>query len=103
VARPPPGGSPDLLIMVFGGHRGGARGDSASPPVDCLVFGSAVKGGYAVATRFASLTLDRRPGDQDWLVIGEAEEVWSVLLKAGAPSPGRSVSKIRAPFVGLLR
>jgi len=29
--------------------------------------------------------------------------VWSALLKSGAPSPGRSVSMIRAPFVGLLR
>ena len=48
--------------------------NSASPPVDCLVFGPPVKGGYAVAARFASLTLDRRPEDQDWLVNGEAEE-----------------------------
>ena len=29
-----------------------------------LVFGPAVKSGYAVAARFASLTLDRRPEDQ---------------------------------------
>jgi hypothetical protein len=59
--------------MMFGGHRAETEA-SASPPVDCLVFGPAVKGGYAVAARFASLTLDRRTGDQDWLVIGEAEE-----------------------------
>ena len=51
---------------------------SASPPVDCLVSGPAVQGGYAVAARFASLTLDSRPEDQDWLVIGEAERQWSV-------------------------
>jgi len=63
--------------MVFGDHQGRNRGDSASPPVDCLVFGPPVKGGYAVAARFASLTLDRRPEDQDRLVSGEAEEEWS--------------------------
>jgi len=68
-----------------------------------LVSGPAVQGGYAVAARFASLTLDSRTEDQDWLVSGEAEGVWSALLKSGAPSPGRSVSMIRAPFVGLLR
>ena len=79
MARPRPGGSRHLLIMVFGGHRARSRGDSASPPVDCLVSGPAVKGGYAVAARFASLTLDRRTGDQDWLVIGEAEGVVGVL------------------------
>jgi hypothetical protein len=42
-----------------------------------LVSGPAVKGGYAVAARFASLTLDRRTEDQDRLVIGEAEVKWS--------------------------
>ncbi|HKH55936.1 MAG TPA: hypothetical protein VKA58_10830 [Propionibacteriaceae bacterium] len=42
-----------------------------------MVFGPPVKGGYAVAARFASLTLDRRPEDQDRLVSGEAEEEWS--------------------------
>src|SRR5215212_5706007 len=46
---------------------------SASPSANCLVSGSPVKGGYAVAARFASVTLDSRTEDQDWLVSGEAE------------------------------
>ena len=54
VGRPHPGGSPQLLIRVFGGRRAANREDSASPPVDCLVSGPAVKGGFAVLRiRFA--------------------------------------------------
>ena len=68
--RTPPRGR--RIVQVY---RPGVRvQNSASPPVDCLVSGPAVKGGYAVAARFASLTLDGRTGDQDRLVIGEAEE-----------------------------
>src|SRR5215207_956454 len=37
---------------------------AASPLLDGLVSGSAVKSASGVATRFAPLTLDRRPGDQ---------------------------------------
>ena len=72
--------------------------NSASPPVDCMVFGPPVKGGYAVAARFASLTLDRRPEDQDWLVNGEAEEERSA-NGATATKRIQSVKRCDGPVV----
>jgi len=68
-----------------------------------LVSGPAVKGGYAVAARFASLTLDRRPGDQDWLVIGEAEEFGRRFSSQTIKAFAGPISMIPPPFISLLR
>src|SRR5215213_11492010 len=42
-----------------------------------LVSGSAVKGAFGVAARFAALTFDRRPGDQELAGQRGVRDVWS--------------------------
>lgn len=66
-----------------------------------MVCGPAVKSAFGVALRFAALTPDCRPTDQDWLVIGESETVVAPPLDRWHEHWGRPPEAVWDLWVGM--